>query len=51
MLLEMVRSMQEKLNGEIKKTVGFGTHLTIDGDAHLITRPAEGEDCLWRMKE
>ncbi len=25
---------------ETHQTVGFGTHLTVDGDARLITRPA-----------
>ncbi len=44
-------TMREKLSKTCQKTVGFGTHVTVDGDARLITRPAEGEDCLCRMKE
>jgi hypothetical protein len=32
--------MREKLSKMCQKTVGFGTHLTVDGDARLITRPA-----------
>jgi hypothetical protein len=30
----------EKLINMCQETVGFGTHVTVDGDARLITRPA-----------
>ena len=37
---EVVRSRLKTLTGLSHETVGFGTHLTVDGDARLITRPA-----------
>jgi hypothetical protein len=32
--------LQKTDDFETHQTVGFGTHLTVDGDARLITRPA-----------
>jgi len=34
------RLSQKTDDFETHQTVGFGTHLTVDGDARLITRPA-----------
>jgi hypothetical protein len=39
--LEKLNNMYQKTDDfETYQTVGFGTHLTVDGDARLITRPA-----------
>jgi len=48
---KQIHMSQETDDFETHQTVGFGTHLTVDGDARLITRPALGEDCLCRMRE
>jgi hypothetical protein len=34
--------MREKLSKMCQKSVGFGTHLLVAGDARLITRPSRG---------
>ena len=39
--LEKQSNMSQQTDDfETHQTVGFGTHLTVDGDARLITRPA-----------
>jgi len=40
---KQINMSQETDDFETHQTIGFGTHLTVDGDARLITRPAEGE--------
>jgi hypothetical protein len=37
---KQINMSQETDDFETHQTVGFGTHLTVDGDARLITRPA-----------
>jgi hypothetical protein len=39
-LKKQMRLSQKTDDFEMHQTVGFGTHLTVDGDARLITRPA-----------
>jgi hypothetical protein len=43
---EVVHSHLKTLTELSHETDDFETHETVDGGARLITRPAEGEDCL-----